>query len=126
MMAMGLSGIRSLPNPSHLGQGTLRERPLPVQELQTCYSMKHPPPKKKSDLERSVSLLTPHYPSDHIQVVLQRPPLISSVSVFWVLICPLYPVSRSSASNSLARRSISGDLLPLEGGGYGFAQHFVQ
>ena len=35
LMAMGLSGIRSLPMPSHLGQGTLRERPLPLQELQT-------------------------------------------------------------------------------------------
>jgi hypothetical protein len=29
--------------------------------------------KRKTDLERSVSLLTPHYPSDHVQVVVQRP-----------------------------------------------------
>ena len=37
------------------------------------------PGKRKTDLERSVSLLTPRYPSDHVQVVVQRPPE-SSVS----------------------------------------------
>jgi hypothetical protein len=29
--------------------------------------------KRRTDLERSVSLLTPHYPSDHMQIVVQRP-----------------------------------------------------
>ena len=42
------------------------------------------PGKRKTDLERSVSLLTPHYPSDHIQVAVQRPPE-SSVSTLSVL-----------------------------------------
>jgi hypothetical protein len=36
-------------------------------------------PKRKTDLERSVSLLTPHHPSDHMQIVVLRLPLKSSL-----------------------------------------------
>ena len=60
------------------------------------------PGKRKTDLERSVSLLTPHYPSDHVQVAVQRPPE-SSVSTLSVLLCLLCSFSRWGRFESLVR-----------------------
>ena len=32
--------------------------------------------------------MTPHYPSDHVQVVVQRPPLMSLFPSVWLLLRP--------------------------------------
>jgi len=58
---------------------------------------------EKTDLERSVSLLTPHCPSDHAQAVVQRPPFISLLSNYVVLAAPLRHVSRRRDADSLTQ-----------------------
>jgi len=58
--------------------------------------------KQKTDLSRSVSLLTPQCPSDHIQALVQHLPLTLSVSSIWLLLHLVHPVSRPERSNSLS------------------------
>jgi hypothetical protein len=42
--------------------------------------------KQKTGLSRPVSLLTPHRQSDHMKAVVQRPPLVPSMSDVWFLL----------------------------------------
>jgi len=58
------------------------------------------PGKRKTDLKRSVSLLTPRCPSDHVQVAVQRPPELP-VSTLSVSLCLLCSFSRRGRFESL-------------------------
>jgi hypothetical protein len=57
--------------------------------------------KRKTDLLRSVSLLAPHHPSDHVQVAVQRLSE-SPVSTLSVWLRPLCSISRRGPSESPA------------------------
>jgi len=54
----------------------------------------------------SVSLVTPHYPSDQVQVVVQRPPLMSKLATKCkVSAAPLWHVSRRAMPNPSCQTS---------------------
>jgi hypothetical protein len=65
------------------------------------------PGKRKTDLKRSVSLLAPRHPSDHLQVTVQRLPEspVSTLSVWLRLLCS---ISRRGPSESLVCSSLGG------------------
>jgi hypothetical protein len=78
------------------------------------------PGKRKTDLKRSVSLLAPRHPSDHLQVAVQRLPElpVSTLSVWLRLLCS---ISRRGPSESLVCSSREGQLAmwgrPMRGSG---------
>ena len=57
--------------------------------------------KQETDPAGSVSLLTPHCPSDHMKAVVQRPQFTPSVSSLLSLLRPFHQISRSGRSDSL-------------------------